>query len=646
MNPRELFFRDLSKVLVVGVILVGLILASLYSYLLFHTVIELLSIVIAGAIFILAWNFRRFYADSFLIFIGTAFLFSGVIDLAHTLSYPGLGIFQEYDANLSVQLWLAARYLQGFSLLVAPLFLKRNVNLVGLVTVFSGLTGGLLLVIFIWDPFPIAYIDGQGLTPFKILSEYAIILLLVAAALFLWRSRPLLDRRVLRWLLLAIGIMAVSEFSLTVYIYMDGLFSMLGHMGRAGAYYLVYKAVIETEAGAIYANMAQLQSTQKALRSSEHTLKLFIEYAPTAIAMLDCDMRYIAFSRRYLLDYRIKDPDIRGRSHYEIFPEIPERWKEIHRRCLAGAVEKADEDPFPREDGSLDWVRWEIHPWYLSPGEMGGIIIFSEVITERKKAEEELARAHQSLQIYTARLRNSNQELEQFAFIASHDLQEPLRKIKMFSRRLENQIRKTAAIKEETGVALDSLQRMQKATERMQAMIDGLLELARVNTRGGKFEAVQLNGVVEEVVADLEVRLQASRGQVVSGELYSAEVDVIQIRRLFQNLIGNGLKFHRPEVPPVVEISAALTPGPDASCQDGSVTITVKDNGIGFAEQDAGQIFQPFQRLHGKSEFEGTGLGLSICQKIVQRHHGSIEAHGQPGAGATFIIILPCKQPG
>jgi len=132
---------------------------------------------------------------------------------------------------------------------------------------------------------------------------------------------------------------------------------------------------------------------EERLESSERTLRLFVENAPAAIAMLDRDMHYLAASRRYSIDYRLADRDLIGRSHYSVFPEIPERWKEIHRRCLAGAVERAEDDPFPRADGSMDWVRWEIHPWYERPGVVGGIILASEVITERKQRERDLRRS-------------------------------------------------------------------------------------------------------------------------------------------------------------------------------------------------------------------------------------------------------------
>src|SRR4029079_5066487 len=123
---------------------------------------------------------------------------------------------------------------------------------------------------------------------------------------------------------------------------------------------------------------------ESALQASEERLRLFVEHEPAAIAMVDRDMKYLAVSRRWLTDYRMGNRNIVGLKHYDVFPEVPERWKEIHRRCLAGAVEKSEEDPFPRGDGSVDWVRWEIHPWRKDGGEIGGIVLFSELVTERK----------------------------------------------------------------------------------------------------------------------------------------------------------------------------------------------------------------------------------------------------------------------
>jgi PAS domain S-box-containing protein len=146
-------------------------------------------------------------------------------------------------------------------------------------------------------------------------------------------------------------------------------------------------------------DITERQRAESALRESEERLRLFVEYAPAAIAMFDREMRYLAVSRRFVSDYRLSPDDVIGRSHYEVFPEIPERWKEIHRRCLAGAVESCDEDPFPRADSTLDWVRWEIRPWNTAAGQIGGIILFSEVITARKQVEEALRESEERFRL-------------------------------------------------------------------------------------------------------------------------------------------------------------------------------------------------------------------------------------------------------
>jgi len=146
-------------------------------------------------------------------------------------------------------------------------------------------------------------------------------------------------------------------------------------------------------------DITERKRAEEALRRNERVLRLFVENSPAAIAMFDRDMKYIVASRRYLMDYALAEQNLVGRSHYEIFPEIPERWKAIHRRCLAGTMEKCDEDPFPRTDGRLDWVRWEIRPWYETTGEVGGVVLFSELITERKWVEEALRESEERLRL-------------------------------------------------------------------------------------------------------------------------------------------------------------------------------------------------------------------------------------------------------
>ena len=239
-------------------------------------------------------------------------------------------------------------------------------------------------------------------------------------------------------------------------------------------------------------------------------------------------------------------------------------------------------------------------------------------IEERTKIEEELKR--------------SNQDLQDFASIASHDLQEPLRKVIMFGDRLNAQF--SAEMNEK---ALGYLERMSNAAARMQTLIDELLLFSRVSSTAKPFKATNLDIIVREVLSDLESRLNRSSARIEIENLPTVEADRIQMRQLFQNLISNALKFHKKNIPPEVLIQGHVN-------GSGACEIIVRDNGIGFDEQYAQRIFKPFERLHGRSEFEGTGMGLAICRKIVKRHGGSIGVKSRPNEGCEFSIILPLKQ--
>ena len=290
----------------------------------------------------------------------------------------------------------------------------------------------------------------------------------------------------------------------------------------------------------------------------------------------------------------------------------------------------ADRTALIARDGREIPIEDSAAPIQNGDGEILGVVMVCRDVTEKRKIELALAD-------YAERLKYSNQELEQFAIIASHDLQEPLRKVKQFGELLKEQLG------EELGEEpKEYLERMTSAADRMQAMIKDLLDLSRVNSQGGNFVKVDLTEVASDVVSNLETRIQAAQGQVVVDPLPTIEGDVIQIHQLLQNLIGNAIKYHKPGIPPLVRVSAQADPVKNGYAP--AVSIQVEDNGIGFDETRTERIFQPFQRLHGRDEYEGTGIGLSICKKIVERHQGRITAHSQPGGGSTFIVTLPIKQ--
>jgi signal transduction histidine kinase len=228
-----------------GVLFV-LYLTSLYSYLLFHTLVEIFSVAVACGIFMFAWNSRRFLDNNYLLLIGIAYIFVAAFDLLHALAYKNMGVFPGFDSNLPTQLWIAARYVQSLSLLAAPLFLSRKLRPRLAVAGYSAVAAMLLLSIFIWRVFPDCFVEGVGLTPFKKLSECALVGILAASLLFMLRKRRAFHREVVQLLASSIVLLMLAELAFSLYIDVYGITNMVGHFFKVVAFFLIYKAMIET----------------------------------------------------------------------------------------------------------------------------------------------------------------------------------------------------------------------------------------------------------------------------------------------------------------------------------------------------------------------------------------------------------------
>ncbi len=375
------------------------------------------------------------------------------------------------------------------------------------------------------------------------------------------------------------------------------------------------------------------QELEQKLRDSERHFQSWFQDAPVACHEVD--------RHGVILCVNQAECDLFGFSAEEMVghPIWDFMAAEDREKTRTGLLQRiADEQPlvplereYKRRDGSS--VIMEIHQKRIrdAVGQPTGLRTFLLDITQRKRAEMKLLEQ-------ADKLARSNAELEQFAYVASHDLQEPLRKIQAFGDRLKT--------KYEAGLGpegLDYLTRMQNAAARMQVLIQDLLSLSRVASNSKPFTSVDLGDVVRTVVSDLEMRINDANGRVDIGSLPVIFGDRGQMAQLFQNLIGNGLKFRKPGETPLVRIESQVQALPSGAP---GWQITVEDNGIGFDEKYRDRIFQIFQRLHGRNEYEGTGIGLAICRKIVDRHGGSILASSSPGAGAKFIITLPHCAPG
>ena len=372
-------------------------------------------------------------------------------------------------------------------------------------------------------------------------------------------------------------------------------------------------------------DITQRKLLEQRAREQEEQIRLFVKHTPAAIAMFDNQMRYMVASDRWYRDYGLDGIDIIGKSHYKVFPDVDNmpHWKAVHQRCLNGAIEIKEQDAFPRSDGTTDFIRYEIYPWKTSSDKIGGIIMFTEVITEKIKAQEDLRKLNK-------RLTESNKELEQFAYVASHDLQEPLRMVSSFLQLLE---KKYKAQLDDT--AHQYIHFAVDGSERMKTLINDLLKFSRVGTTVEENSEVDCNLLLKNVIKVYEQKINENEAKIRVHELPVIKGNKSQLEQLFQNLVGNALKYRGKDAP-CIEIGA--------NDEGSGWVFHVKDNGIGIEKKFYDKVFVIFQRLHGKNEYGGTGIGLAICKKIVERHGGKIWIESEPGNGTTFYFSFPKPQ--
>jgi serine phosphatase RsbU (regulator of sigma subunit) len=305
-----------------ALVLVGLYLTSRYSYNLFHSIAELFSVTVAVAIFMIAWNTRRMLSNNYFLFLGIGYLFVAGVDLLHTLAYKGMGVFERNDADLPTQLWLAARYLQTAALLLAPLVLSRTLRLPWVFAGFASAATLLTLSIFVWPVFPAAFVEGEGLTPFKVASEYVMSALLLGAVWLLLRRRDRFEPSVVTLLTWSILLVVLSELAFTLYQDVYGFTNVLGHFLKIASVYLLYKALVETALVRPYSLLfREVKQSEEALRESEERYRDIADSLQEALLVVPERVPGVRFGHLYrsaTLATRV------GGDFYDIF-EIDER---------------------------------------------------------------------------------------------------------------------------------------------------------------------------------------------------------------------------------------------------------------------------------------------------------------------------------
>ncbi len=604
-NPRWYL-----AILVGALVLLGLYLASLYSYLLFHSIAEVFSIVVACSIFVVAWNSRQLIDNGYFILIGIAYLFAGTVDLVHTLAYTGMGVFPEYGTNLAAQLWIVARYIESLSLLIAPLLIGRKLR-VNLLFLGYGVAILLLLVsIFYWQNFPACFIEGTGLTPFKKISEYVISLILLGSILVMFLKRREFDTGVLRFLFAAIIVTVASELSFTLYESPFGLPNLIGHFLKIISFYLIYKAIVET--GLI----KPFNLLFRYLRQSEEQYRDLYEEAPIAYFSVGADGRIRQANRGavellgYSLDKLIGQPVL---DLYTDTPNGKAKAQEVFQRFSTGKEVHNEELEMHRADGSKAWVSLSVRPIYDREGQVVASRSMIADITEYKKLD---------------------QLKDEFLGLVSHELRSPLTVI---TGAVNTALTEADHLSPEETHQL--LKDAASEAESLSHLLGNLMELSRVQADRLFLypEAVSIRKVIQNTIDD--VKRQSSEHKFITAiprTLPTVYADQLRLERILRNLLENAVKYS----PQGGRIRVSVKP------EDKHLVIGVSDRGIGISLSDQAKLFEPFQRLEEARPdgAGGAGLGLLVCRRLVEAHGGKIWVESEPGKGSTFFFTVPLSQ--
>ncbi len=355
-------------------------------------------------------------------------------------------------------------------------------------------------------------------------------------------------------------------------------------------------------------------------KDEEILFKTFIKKLPAAIAIFDAEMRYIIMSDKFIEETNTPTQNVIGKKLYDVVPDIPKKWRVVHQKGLNGEHLSREEDGFKRKDGTLEWWRWEVLPWYKSEGGIGGIILFVEDITKRKMMEKKMKEMIKALN-------RSNEELERFAHICAHDLNEPLRTIGNYCHLIEQDLKKDLSTP-----AKDYFKTITKSVKQMSGLVNGILGYAQFGSSTLQKDHYSGQEIVNSVTMILEKKIKDKKAIVQSDLLPIVYGDRVLLTQVFQNLISNSLTFNESEQP-FVEVKVKE--------KKRFWIFSVKDNGIGIDSKHHKIIFDLFKRLHTPSKYEGTGIGLSFCKKIIEAHGGEIFVKSALHEGAEFSFTLP-----
>lgn len=583
---------------------------------------ELSLVFISLSIFAMTWYAYGKSRDNHSLFLGAAFLMVGILSIVHTFSSPFMPDFiTPNSSQKSAIFWSEMRLMLAFLFLgsvyiykdTLPELINRSVLLGSAVAVSF-----ILLIVSLFYPayLPQMYDSDNSISNGRILVLIiSTVILLYASYLYAKRFRETGQKN----LVFLIYSSIIIVFSNLVYF----SYEFSGHLLILTGFYFVHLSLYKSSVELPYEKLALAE--EKLRQAAEEKYRNLFDNASDAIITTDVEDNVTSWNRSAEKIFGWTAQEVMGKNltHLIVPPDLQAARDKIVRDTVSGRVVSGIDVVRRRKDGKEVDVSLTVSPIRDINQDIIGISDVVRDITERKQAEEKLKQTMEELV-------RSNKELEQFAYVASHDLQEPLRMVVSYLQLIEKRYKAKldADADEFIGYAVDGATRMQK-------LINDLLAYSRVGTHGKPMEPTDCELIFDQAVSNVEIAITESKAVVTHDPLPAVMADGGQLLQLFQNLIANAVKF-RGGKPPVIHVGVKRNKN--------EWLFSVRDNGIGIDMQYAERIFGIFQRLHGRNEYPGSGIGLAVCKKIVERHGGRISVESEPGKGSTFYFTIPIRR--